>query len=62
MHAVCGGDAAHGSSACGRKPTEYIGTETREVEHHTKDMPHGQRSIIVQYVDVEEYEVRGNVS
>ena len=41
------------------KPTEYVGTESREVEHRTRDLPHGDRKIVVHDVDVEEYEVRG---
>lgn len=37
------------------KATEYVRSEAKEVEHRVKEMPHGDRAVVVHDVDVEEY-------
>jgi len=41
-----------GEGAVPGKPTEYLGQEAREVEERVKQAPHGDRTVVVENMDV----------
>lgn len=51
-----------GETAVQGKPTEYVGSEAREVDERVKRAPAGDRTVVVENVDVPESAVRETTS